>query len=82
MKRRDKVEIMADILNACIHGANKTAIVHKANLNFKIVDTYLELLLQKDLISVEHNGVTSYKTTKNGKKFLKSFANIERVLQE
>ena len=82
MKRRDKVEIMADILNACVHGANKTAIVHKANLNFKIVDTYLELLLQKDLISVEHNGVTSYKTTKNGMKFLKSFANIERVLQE
>ena len=82
MKRRDKVEIMADILDACVHGANKTAIVHKANLNFTIVDPYLEFLAQKGLICIHHKGGTSYETTNSGMVLLERFINIEQTLQE
>ncbi|HWQ20196.1 MAG TPA: winged helix-turn-helix domain-containing protein, partial [Methanotrichaceae archaeon] len=33
--RRDKLQIILDILEICVNGANKTKIVYQANLNFK-----------------------------------------------
>lgn len=66
--RRQKLEIISDLLEVCIKGSLKTNMVYKTNLNFKIAEVYLNLLLNKKLIM--KNGET-YITTQKGTGFLK-----------
>ena len=69
--RRNKLEISVEILNAAIDGAKKTHIVYSANLNFDVVNRYLEMLEKKGLIEQNED---LYMTTEEGKKF-KDMAN-------
>ncbi len=41
MVRREKLEIIKEILELCITPRKKTSIVYQCNLNFKIVKKYL-----------------------------------------
>ena len=68
--RRTRTQIICDILNLCAkdEGKNKTAIVYGANLNFKTVQSYIKMLLEKGYIS---NG-SRYVTTPAGKDLIKS----------
>jgi len=76
-ERRGKLEIIADILSAALKGANKTEIVHKANINFRIVGKFLPFLIEKGLI--EHtNG--KYKTMSRGKEFLDDYQHVKDQL--
>lgn len=69
--RRSKEEIIAAILEVCLTGVNKTAIVHKCNLNFNLASTYLNSLVEKGFISVTEHPCKTYKTTDKGKEILK-----------
>lgn len=76
--RRSRLEIIIDILEAGKEGINKTSIVYKANLNFKLAREYLDLLQEQGLIE---NRLNIYITTVDGKCFLdkaKSVSKIER----
>jgi predicted transcriptional regulator len=53
-------------LKAAMNGAKKTHIVYEANLNFIIVDKYLEMLKDKELVKHENGHFT---TTNKGKVF-------------
>ena len=66
--RRDKIDIIIDILEISKVEITKTSIIHKANLNFKLADRYLQLLQKHGLIE---NRLNKYTITKNGKQFLK-----------
>lgn len=44
--KRSRQEIISQILEICTKGASKTKIVYQANLNFKTVNPYLELLIR------------------------------------
>ena len=50
--KRSKHVIISDILDICKRGANKTRIVYQANLNFRTVDPYIDLLIKNNLIEV------------------------------
>ena len=50
--KRSRQEIISQILEICMNGASKTRIVYHANLNFKTVNPYLDLLIKNDLIQV------------------------------
>ncbi|MGD0954087.1 MAG: winged helix-turn-helix domain-containing protein [Methanotrichaceae archaeon] len=50
--KRSREEIVSKILDVCLNGANKTKIVYQANLNFRTVNPYLDLLIGKNLIKV------------------------------
>ncbi|MCX9012253.1 MAG: hypothetical protein OIN66_14175 [Candidatus Methanoperedens sp.] len=65
--RRNRLEIIIDILEAAKEGINKTGIVYKTNLNFWITNKYLALLIEKGFL--EKKG-EEYATTDNGKVFL------------
>lgn len=65
--RRNSIDIIVDVLDIAIAGVNKTSIVYKANLNFKLADKYLALLQKHGLIENESD---KYKTTEKGKIFL------------
>ncbi len=65
--RRSRLDIIIDVLEAGKEGTNKTNIVYKANLNFKLAREYLDLLQKHGLIENKSN---KYVTTEDGKSFL------------
>lgn len=65
--KRDKLEIIQNILIICKNGAKKTEIVYKVNLNFKNAEGYLQRLIDRELIMKEEK---SFKTTLKGDRLL------------
>ncbi len=65
--RRGRIDIIIDILETAKEGVNKTRIVYKANLNFKLADKYLALLQKHGLME---NKIDKYIITEKGKEFL------------
>ncbi|GFO96310.1 hypothetical protein ig2599ANME_0498 [groundwater metagenome] len=65
--RRSRIDIIIDVLEVANMGVNKTAVVYKTNLNFKLAEKYLGLLQMHGLVE---NKVNKYKTTDKGKIFL------------
>ncbi len=65
--RRSRIDIIIDVLEVAAIGVNKTAVVYKTNLNFKLAEKYLELLQKQGLVE---NRVNKYLTTNKGKIFL------------
>ncbi len=61
--RRNDMDICHDILKVAETGAKKTRIVYQANLNFKIVKKYLELLMSRNFIELKDR---HYLTTDSG----------------
>ena len=82
MLKRSKHVIISEILDICKDGANKTRIVYKANLNFKTVDPYIDLLIKNNLLEVKQKKNVSYETTDKGKKMLADFKQINSQLSE
>ena len=75
--RRGRFEIIGEILSLATDGANKTSIVYRANLNFNVVNRYLQLLVQEGLISFTEGSTRKYKTTEKGLEFLKAYKNMK-----
>jgi len=72
--RRDKIEILADILKAAKNGAKKTHIVYKANLNFSTLKNHIKTLKEKGLLIQTDGGF--YLTTQKGDKFLEQYMKL------
>ncbi len=66
MMKRSKYVIISQILKICEGGANKTRIVYQANLNFRTVLPYLDLLIKNGLLEVTQGKSILYKTTDKG----------------
>jgi predicted transcriptional regulator len=70
-KRRDKLVIMAEIMEISQNGALKTQIMYKANLSFAQLTQYLKLLSHTSLLEKSaYKGKEIYKATQKGKDFL------------
>lgn len=77
MKRRNEMDIIADVLKVARGGARKTRIVYGANLNFKIVKRYLSGLLERRLLVCRDE---IYGTTEAGLVFLERYYDLTSVL--
>ncbi len=75
--RRSRIDIIIDILEVAKMGVNKTSVVYRTNLNFKLADKYLELLQNQGLVE---NRVDKYITTDKGKIFLEKAKEITQQL--
>lgn len=80
-KRRDKLEVIEDILKAADtpNGANKTRLVYSSNLNFNRLRVFLPFLLEKGLIEESAENST-YVTTVKGRDFLRQLNNMQKIL--
>ena len=78
--KRNRDEIIAQILYVCKNGANKTRVVYQANLNFRTVNPYLDTLIGGNLLEVSRDRNTIYKTTQKGADFLEVMKNIDSIL--
>ena len=79
--RRSEIEIMCDILEICLEGANKSRVVYGVNLNFSRLNKYLNMLSGLGFLELnvayERSGPSVvYKTTKAGKDFRDRFLNM------
>jgi predicted transcriptional regulator len=84
IKRRDRHDIVAEILRTAVGGKIKTHIMYKAKLSYAQLNEYLPLLVQKGFLentSIRHKRVIKrvYKTTEKGQRFLDSFNSIKKL---
>jgi len=80
--RRGEVEIMRDVLEVCLRGANKTKIVYGANLNFSRVEKFLGMLKSLGFLAEENDPDRSvvYRTTEAGVSFFDGCLKMENSL--
>ena len=70
--------IISKILDICIEGTHKTKIVYRANLNFRTVNPYIELLTKNGMINAKtDNNLVVYETTARGLELLDNFKQIQ-----
>jgi len=80
-KRRDKLFIIAEILEIAREGTLKTQIMYRANLSFTQLNQYLKLLTEIKLLEkVKKNDKSIYLTTEKGMKFLQNYREISQLL--
>ncbi|HPW73218.1 MAG: DNA-binding protein [Methanothrix sp.] len=81
--KRNRNEIISEILRVCMKGASKTRVVYQANLNFRTVNPYLELLMKNDLIVASNQGPrVVYETTEKGTDLMKTIEQVHSTLIE
>ena len=81
MTRRDKLDIMREILSLCKNKEmKKTRIANVLNLNFQKASEYLDWLISHDLVHEEKNGI--YKTTSAGDALRANLDGVNEGLSE
>lgn len=83
-RRRDATKLIFDILMIARSPVRKTHIVNRVNLNFKLIEKYLNLLKAKQFLQTEvaTDGGTYYVLTTNGEQFLQFLRQVEEELIE
>ena len=79
---RDRIAIVAEILEMARQGVLKTNIMYKAGLNSHMLNKYVELMINAKLLEkVLMNNRVMYKATRRGTEFLYHCYEIERLLE-
>lgn len=79
-ERRSSFEIIYNILYEAREGINKTRLVYRTNLNFHVMQRYIEFLTAKGLLSVEYKPHLKYMITEKGLKYIELFEHIAKDL--
>lgn len=81
-KRRDRLYIIAEILEIAKEGSLKTQIMYGANLSFTQLNNYLKFTLKINLLKkIKRNEREVYKTTEKGMDFLQRYREITQLLK-
>ena len=81
-KRRDKLYIVAEILEIARDGSLKTQIMYRANLSFTQLNDYLRFMLKINLLErVLENDREVYRATGKGVDFLQRYREINELLK-
>ena len=81
-KRRDRLGIMAEILEIAKNGCLKTQIMYRANLSFAQLNEYLRFLLQVGVLKeTNEDGKHVYRMTRKGARFLQSYYELRDLLR-
>ena len=79
MVKRDRVEIMAEILDLCSEPNTKTHVMYGTNLSWKMLQHYLSELQSRELLEV-HGKSKKYVTTKKGLEFVEKWKELKELL--
>ncbi len=74
---RDRLDIIADILNVASQDPKKTQIMYQANLSYKVLQRYLTEIIDASLITFEDNN-QRYKLTFKGHEYLDAYKEYAR----
>ena len=79
MVKRDRVEIMAEILGLCSEPRTKTHVMYGTNLSWKMLQHYLSELQSLGLLEV-HDNSSRYVATKRGREFVDKWKELQQML--
>ena len=74
-KNRDRVSIVAAILEAATGGESKTHIMFGANLSFSLLEKYLDVAVNSEFMRLDGS---KYHLTERGYEYLKEYRLFER----
>ncbi len=86
-RRRDRHDIVAEILKTAVNGKIKTHIMYRAKLSYSQVNEYLPMLVDKGFLE---NNKTSYgkhltavyRTTTRGLQFIENLESINKLWEK
>jgi predicted transcriptional regulator len=82
-KRRDRLFILAEILNIAKGGSLKTQIMYRANLSFAQLNEYLNFLTKMEFLEIQNeNRKDNYVTTSKGDRYLEKYTDLANLLGE
>jgi len=82
-RRRDRLGIIAEILEIAKGGTLKTQIMYRANLSFAQLNDYLKFMLKIGLINkFRASGKGVYSATEKGVDFLNRHSELTELLKE
>jgi len=82
-RRRDKLCIIAEILEIAKEGSLKTQIMYQANLSFTQLNDYLKFMLKTTLLKkFAERGKVVYVATEKGLDFLQRHGELTELLKE
>jgi len=82
-RRRDKLCIIAEILEIAKEGSLKTQIMYQANLSFTQLNDYLKFMLKTALLKkFAERGKVVYAATEKGLDFLQRHGELTELLKE
>jgi len=83
-RRRDRHDIVAEILKTALKGQIKTHIMYRAKLSYSQINEYLPLLVEKGFL--ENINVTRgrqrtivYRTTSKGLQFIENLESVNKL---
>ena len=79
-RRRNSIDISANILSIALDGAKKSHIVYGSNTNFKVAEKYLKSLQEAGLIAFPSINERIFRTTPKGKDYLHRYENLTNYL--
>lgn len=80
---RNRLSIIADVLDVAKEGSGKTKIMYRASLSFSQINDYLPFLLDVNLLETIGNPKRrSYKTTNKGLRYLQYYMEIRELLKK
>jgi len=85
-KRRDRHDIIAEILGAAVHTNLKTRIMYKARLSYYQISAYLDWLVKKGFLEnvttkQKRQNSIMYRTTQKGMDLLHSVKSVNKLLE-
>jgi predicted transcriptional regulator len=81
-ERRDRLHIMAEIIEATKESQLKTRIMYSANLSFSQVNEYLSFLTEKGFLRVHvENGKKLYEATAKGNRYIENYREMSNLLR-
>lgn len=81
-ERRDRLNIMAEIIENAKEGQLKTRIMYSTNLSFSQVNTYLSFLTEMGFLRVRvENGKQFFETTAKGSRYVEEYREMSSLLR-
>ncbi|MCW4029149.1 MAG: winged helix-turn-helix domain-containing protein [Candidatus Bathyarchaeota archaeon] len=74
---RDRLDIIADILNVASREAKKTQIMYQANLSYKVLQRYLAEIVEASLVEYKKHNQRYFLTFK-GQQYLDAYKDYAR----
>ena len=76
--KRDKVEIMSEILGLCVKPKTKTKVMYGTNLSWKMLKYYIGFMQERGLLE-EQESSNKFVTTDRGKDFVKKWEELQKL---
>lgn len=81
-RRRSRLDIIADMLDASRGRVRKTHLMYKCSMSFTQIERYLNLILRAKLLVVEDDGADLlFKISRKGKSFLRSYQSLKALMK-